>query len=72
MKLIDDVKAVREWMDGEDVEYPQKELVHLLNACEEMNKILNQIAMLGCSEHAYSKEFTERVNQLVREVLEKL
>lgn len=34
--------------------------------------LLNKIAMIGCSEKAYTKDFTNEVNAMVREFLEEL
>lgn len=35
---------------------------------DKLLKIVNEIAILGASELAYTSEFTERVNMLVRKV----
>jgi hypothetical protein len=43
----------------------------LLEENERLKGALNTIAMLGCNELAYSRDFTERVNCITREVLGK-
>jgi hypothetical protein len=75
-RIQDDVKAVRRCLENyldrdgaKAVIVPVARIDRILNRLEKYEKVLNKIAMIGCSELAYSKEFTERVNQLIRDVL---
>jgi hypothetical protein len=69
-RIQDDVKVTQSIIEeGISLDEHHEKIQRILDRLEKYEKVLNKIAMIGCSELAYSKEFTERVNQLVRNVL---
>lgn len=74
--IRDEVKAVKATMWNRKHLEPtfrdelDEPISRILDRLERYEKALNKVAMLGCSEHAYTKEFTERVNTIVRKALE--
>lgn len=55
--------------DGDRITKLELDNADLICKLEDANAALNQIGMLGMSEHAYTSEFTERVRSIVKERL---
>lgn len=56
-------------MSFNKITVPETELISMKARISRLEEALNKIAMLGCSEMAYTSEFTERVNTIVRAAL---